>query len=369
MRYRIQIVFFCISAFICTYFVGFSQSPTPFISSITLEAKQINGLIYPHHPFINYLIDDFEHGFEFQVRTKTYGRTSYDAYYRFPSLGIAYQNISLGNPQKLGRTSALFAVFDSPIIASNHFTCGYQGNFGIAMAHKSLSESTYNNLLSSKYNYYIGFDFYTEYSWLSKNNIRLALELSHMSNGKIITPNIGINSYQLSVAYSRKLWENKEIKPQIEKLHIPRTHGVNIGIFGGLKSDDYLTEKLYPTSTIDLDYEFHCFPKYSIAAGFDIFYDNSLQALRPLFTKISDHINIIEYGIHLGTYIHYSHMCFIVQAGKYIKADTKKPDYYSRVGLRYNWDRYFINLGLKSHKTTADFIEIGGGYRITWKKN
>jgi len=65
---------------------------------------------------------------------------------------------------------------------------------------------------------------------------------------------------------------------------------------------------------------------------------------------LTDDLSVI---MHLGTYAF----------NKY--KDGKKILVYSKLGVRYTFaERYFANIVLKTHTTTADYIEFGLGFRI-----
>lgn len=351
------LVFFFIS------YLSFSQSKFPLINNIYFEEKLYKGAVLPHHSFMNNLVDEYIVGLEFQCKTDTYGRSPYDSLYRFPSYGIGFSTYSLGNIDKLGQASTLFALLDIPIYRGNKFSFGYQTNLGLAYANKSLESSIYNTALSSHMNFYLGADATCKYTFKDKSKLSLGLELSHISNGKTKTPNLGINAFVLSAAYMYQMREPVHSSHFTSNIAFQK-HCFNIGVSSAYKSDEYLTNKKYPTSTLLGEYEYRFCAKYGIGLGGDVFYDQSLYANKSIPEKVIQRSEIIETGIHSGVFVHYSHMTFLVQVGKYTSTKSNKPDYFSRVGIRYQYKKAFVNLSMKSHKTTADFLEIGCGYSI-----
>lgn len=340
--------------FICLYSVVlYSQSLGEF------EIKLITGSILPHHQSIAFNVSEYQRGIEIQYKQQAHSRSVFDSLYHNPLFGIGYQCISLGNTEKLGYASHVFASLDINLISLASSRIGFEQNLGLSYAHSSLQKSPFNTALSSAINFYAGIDLYAQYSFLSHHSIRTGIELSHISNGKIKTPNLGLNSIAISLAYSYIPYlQSSTIKSKHIKWH---THSLYTSISGAYKSDDFLGTKKYPVATHLLEYQYRLSAKYGLLIGSNAFYDDTQFAFKRLPSTFWEHVNYLEYGFHGGFAAHYNNLSLYLCHGYYIKRIGKKPPYFSRVGIRYSFQPYFVNLSIKSHKTTADFLECGIG--------
>lgn len=348
--------FYVCTGLLLLSFNGFSQIRGE------IQAKILTGTIIPHHSSIAFLLNEYQKGIELQYKQKAKHTSQFDSLYRFPKFGIAYQHISLGNMQQLGYASNCFALMDILMYSHKKTSIGFEQNLGVSYVHTPLDISPYNTAISNHINFHVGIDVYYEYTIRSHHTIRTSIELSHISNGKIKTPNLGLNSATLGIAYSYTPYNLHN--SNLTKQRTWYRHTILTGIHGSYKSDDFLSKTKYPVATALLEYQYRISAKYGVLLGGNGFYDQSHFALKPLPDSYSTYIQNIEYGIHSGLAAHYNNMSIYICMGKYFRTTSNKPSYFSRVGIRYSFPRYFINFSIKSHKTTADFLECGLGVYI-----
>lgn len=351
---RVRQIFFFLYLYINTCcFPVFAQQSSEF------QAKYIRGTLLPHHESIAFVVSDYQNGVEFQYNQRANHISIYDSLYRFPKFGIGYQFVSLGNTQKLGYASNLFGSMQISLFSNQKSNLGFEQNLGLSYIYSPLEISPYNTALSSRINFYAGIDIYYEYRISQTHTIKSGIELSHISNGKIKTPNLGLNSIGVSMAY---IYTTTLItKPQKIK-HIPRQqHALYSLISGAYKSDDFLGTKKYHVASALLEYKYVPNRRYGILAGINSFYDQTIFSIQTNNTTLNQKLHILEYGIHSGIAAHYNNMYIFICSGMYIKASNNKPPYYSKVGIRYSYHNLLFNFSVKSHKTTADFLECGIG--------
>ena len=316
------------------------------------ETKLHYGTILPHYSFLNYLVEEPQTAFEIQIRrTSNYAKV-HSSLFRFPDYGIGYTHTSFGNRDILGYASSLFAVLDVPIFSSPTWALFYQCNFGAAYIYKPLSKSLFNIAMSSPFNFFIGIDLQVQYMFLNNHACRFGVDMSHVSNGKIHTPNLGLNSMTYTVSY---LYSFSELCQDYtyynrKKLTLPFMYSTIIS--GGLKTNEYLHSQLYPTSSLIFELQKIMWYTYGFTLGADLFYDASK-------TKS------IHTGLHSGIEVYYLPFSFSMQIGMYTFHKSIEHNYFNRIALRYYTKQsYCIQLGLKTHGTTADFLEIGMGYQF-----
>jgi len=332
-----------------------------------LEAKILFGSVLPHYSYMNYLSESYQKGIALHYTIMPKRLILYDRIWKYPSYGVGLRHITMGNAEKLGNISTLYAVFDGKFFYKFfRFTPYYQINTGLAYAHKNMKKSLYNTAVSSPLSFFAAINCGVQYNINYASNIRFGIELEHLSNGKTTTPNLGFNSLLLTVAYKQGFLRYSQ-KSRINDFSSPTTshHRINLTAAGFFKTDDFVTEKKYFTSVFFAEYEWLSNAYWwGLQAGGDYFYDRSIAARKSAPSTWSEHKRLMDVGVHAGTFVKYSHMVMFLQMGRYIGSNTQSADFFTRVGLRYEWQRLFANVSLRAHGATAQSVEMGVGYKI-----
>jgi hypothetical protein len=339
-----------------------------FINGLKVTLKFNHGIVLPHHSSVQYLIEKRITGFELQLATQSYGRTVYDQLYRYPRLGIGFLSTSLGNDNILGRGNALFGFMDFPFSKNNDkLTLNYQIDFGIGYLNKTYNTETnlMNIAISNNFNAFIGLDLCGRYCINSKNEVQAGIKMFHFSNGKLSTPNLGINSAVLSVGYLFGIKPAQHQRRTIINLVNKKKRSYDIVLSAGAKASDQIIGKDYFVSSLVFDYRYFPKYKYGYGIGTDFFYDGSVgpNKVADLGGKYTNS-DAFQAGIHAGLYPTYSKIIIVVQCGVYVYSSYNKyADFYSRIGFRYKiYKNLLFNMTLKSHYAIADYIEWGIGY-------
>ena len=342
------------------------------LNGLTLETKVHYGFIYPHHKAIEYLLGGNIKGFEINLSTHSFGRHPWEELYRYPRYGVGYNFTDFANPKILGYAHGFFGYIDIPFYRpKGNFSFNYQVDGGVSYITEKYE--IYNNPLdlaiSSSVDVYIGLDFIARLKIDKKHEIKTALELTHYSNGKWRSPNLGLNTVTISAAwlYSLKPSQVPRSQPFFDGY---KRNFTEILLNTGFKRDDLLNEKLYMISSAIIDYYRGFSPKYAYGGGVDFFYDPSLAPTREYEEDtIGSNSDNFQIGTHLGFRIRYNRLSIILNAGYYCHANFYKYSrIYSRLGMRYTLtDNILINFTLKAHYAIADYIEWGIGYRFNSK--
>lgn len=308
-------------------------------------------------------------GAEISLSTQSKGTHYWEYLYRYPRYGMAYTYSNFNNKDVFGYAHALFSFIDIPLYRTqSKFSLNYEIALGLAAFTKTYDvyENPLNLTISSTINVYIGLDLEARYKLNKNNELKAAVELSHYSNGKTKSPNLGINALSASLGWLHTLkpeWESvNTVERPAHKKHI-----VEMVLNMGGKRDDLLNDEVYLITTLVGDYYYSGFTKYAFGGGFDLFYDESLAITNAETNNIVlNSGDNYQAGFHLGLMARYNKMSVILQAGNYVHANFKKyTSVYSRLGLRYSiTDQLLINLSLKAHYAIADYVEWGIGYRF-----
>jgi len=339
------------------------------INGIRVEAKLHYGIVLPHHKAIQYVLRDNIKGAEITLSTESKGRHYWESLYRFPRYGIGYYYNDFSNPDILGKSHSAFGFIDVPFYRERgKLSLSYQVAFGIGLFTKTYEtyENPLNMAISKVSNAFIGFDIIARYKVGNHHELKSALELSHYSNGKKRSPNMGINTITFTTAWLYSLKPVKYKNKQTNKVNYKK-HFYELIYNAGTKRDDMLNERLYFISTIIFDYNYAFTPKYAVGAGVDLFYDQSLSHIKAFEEKepLASHDNY-QAGAHFGLRARFGRLNIVLNAGRYVYANYYKyTAIYSRLGMRYALtEKLLFNLTIKAHHAIADYLEWGLGYRF-----
>jgi len=328
------------------------------------------GAILSHHESIMYSLDKNITGLELALSTKTYGRNGWDKLYRYPGLGVGYLYTTLGNRDIFGNAHALFAFIDFPFTAKERkLYFGYRISFGLGYINRQYDvvENPLNMAISTGLNLFGSLRLHTNYYLNKRNELVASLEFFHFSNGKLESPNMGLNVGTLNIGYR---WRFKNLKYETLPFKAPalsEKHQTEFVITSGAKTDDQLNDRIYFISSMMCDYKYNISDKYATGVGMDIFYDQSLGPNKVAARNGSyDSRDLFQGGIHGSIYARYSRLTAFGNIGTYVYATyIKYTRVYTRIGLRYDIShKIMVNLSLKAHYANADFLEWGIGYRL-----
>ncbi|MDR1544193.1 MAG: acyloxyacyl hydrolase [Prevotellaceae bacterium] len=354
--------------------------------------------------------------FEFQST----GEKQWEHIWNFPTLGIGFLGVDLGNPQILGQAFAIYPYLLVPVAKSGIFNLNLKFGAGMSFFTKTwnrcdtilgINAPTANSTIGSVANIYLNaganFEFFVTENW----SITADLGYSHMSNGSILTPNQGLNilygqlgaKHYFSKAYHTNFYKN----PAYE---LPYDFCANITVSGGLRELYYSENKIYPVGSVHAGLTFKVANWYALGFGADAFYDGVFdkrphvlgeanQPNPPVFQRYKideDNIaNKFRGGISINNEFIIGKVTALFDWGIYVydpirnaypaphsKYGNKRPMFYSydiekedgwnyfRLGIRYRiWDNIFVSAAVKTHLQKAEMIEFGVGYLLPFAKN
>jgi hypothetical protein len=370
----IKYQFFFSSLLVLNFYIGaVHASPADslhLINNLRLGAEIHYGSVLPHNKTIEYSLNKNIERLQLTLTTNSYGRSYWDKRFRYPIYGVGYLYSSLGNKEVFGHAHAIFLFMDIPFSSrEKNFSLGYQINFGISYLDRifDISENPLNMAISSRLNVYGCFNINARFKLGDRQELIAGFNLSHYSNGKLATPNLGINTCTFSAGYTYAILPVRYSRGQYTEKPVVKKHQAEVIVSGGTKTDDQLTGTYFFISTLVVDYKYITGLKYSIGAGTDLFYDPSLGP-----NKVAEEggsytsADLFQLGMHGAVYSRYSRLNIMLQVGAYVHANYYKyARVYSRVGIRYEIAPHILlSLSLKSHYAIADYIEWGVGYRF-----
>ncbi len=203
----------------------------------------------------------------------------------------------------------------------------------------------------------------------ANNALYASLDITHFSNANTRMPNLGYNFLLAGLGITHS-FNKKTINPK--NIH-HKTNNLRIELMGKWASRQMTIDDRknigMGLAAINLSY-----PQSPIARwlmGINYFYDRSYvhTDLKPLPSRFGLG-RVSEVALSAGHMYLIGRVAFTAEGGIYLyrPAPTKRR-YYEAVGMRYyintNW---FVCTRLKAHLTSADYVELGLGYKIDTKQ-
>lgn len=336
---------------------------------VILEPKLHAGMILPFYDALNYLIQDDIYAFDLSVGFPTYGKDYWEKLYHYPRSGIGYSFWSLGNNEVFGKAHVLYGYLNFPIYKrAEKYSINYQISVGGAYLTKIFDkyDNHLNRAISSHTNIYTRLGIDGKISLSPRCKLVLEAGATHFSNGKIRSPNYGINAgtFSLGVNYRFNDKDNSIQEQEVPEIGNRYIHSVIYT--AGSKVYDNLLGKKYFVSSLSYNLERVMSQRRRLGLGTDIFYDGAIrEALASEDgTPENDFIKLIRVGLHTSYSIRYKKIVTAIQIGYEIYSKyTVLTPIYDKILIQYLITKNMIGtIALKSHFGKADCLEYGIGY-------
>lgn len=331
------------------------------------EVRMISGFVVDHSSSMAFAIKKPVKSFQINILRHSNGRENWHQYYGFPITGFGYYYVDLGNPEVLGRAHSLFGIIDFPLVRKNNWSLNFNSGIGLSYFDTffNMENNIYNSAMGSHINSYFDFSIDIQINVFRTIFIGNSFGLTHSSNGRVNTPNLGINLFTYRLAIRRVNYIS--IEPEkTPKTVYNKKYQFNIVPSFGIREREYPGGTKFFVHSIMFNVEKPVNAKGNMNAGIDFFYDSSIRLIYE-----NDSIFNINYfdqtylGAHAGYTVVFGQFSVIFQQG--IKLYTNEPGteaLYQRIGANYKIAKHIIiNFALKSYFAKAEFVELGIGFR------
>jgi hypothetical protein len=343
-------------------------------SNLLLEGRVNYGFLVNHHLEMKIFNSHFP-AFEINLGKETYGERRWQQMYSYPIIGVAYWYSHLGNSPLLGHAHAIFPYVNHPLIRNEKHEFNFRIGLGLAYLTKRFDRLNNYKYLAIGSHINAAANLMLEYRWRfsTRMNAAVGLALMHFSNGSTKTPNYGINTPAINLAFAYRL--SKE-NPYINKKLLPELY-----LF---EFDDKRTIFLDAGSTVaykDMGGEYgrtftiynlfgNIFKPVSFKSAFGIGSDITLDRSDPFFAEkqgiiFKNSFQKLRIGINAAYKLSMSKLAYNFNYGIYVSGQVHPTITYMKLGLHYdissNW---FGCLVLRTHWAQADFVGLGIGYKL-----
>lgn len=302
-------------------------------------------------------------------------------YYNSMSYGVGFYTGYIGDPDVLGNPNALYGFVDLPIGkqgTGKRTTWSFNPAFGLTYNLKAYnpSENPTNDAIGASFAVYIALAGKGHTVVTRELDISYGIDFTHFSNGRSFMPNYGLNMVGLNFGMryhfnsdQRKLSKDpytEQVLParykRVRSIKVPKESSNKINILtsigtvqngfeenqnGGYPSNRYFTFSGY------VEYVHNFDMMHGIAAGIDLFYDESLVISHP--------DNRYLLGYHIGYDYTFWRITVKTQLGGYIGDDKGKNSIWARPGVQYKINNWLsAHVALKTRRGfAADWAEFG----------
>ncbi len=325
--------------------------------------------------------------FEFRFGVKGYGQKSWHQIYRYPTYGLGiYQAFFIPHQNQLGNPGAIYMFFNQSLLGNEKISLGYDLSTGIA--YNFLNYDPEHNpeqlAIGTARNIIFQLEAETAFRILKRLDGSVGIGFTHFSNGRIRTPQRGVNLYHLTgklryhlgVLYRkdgfREGWPGVRPDPihHILPKFNPRWE-FYLCASGGVATPEgehlWVNRDLhYFVASTDLSASFHYAYFGKLGLGVDFFWDESVNEYHVTPEGSLPFAEEFYWGGHIGHEIMIHRFRVVTHLGINLAQREYKGKWYGRIGLRFDISKhFFLRSTLKFPAGfKADYIEWGVGYAI-----
>ena len=358
----------CSILFAQCYYLSAQQTDYPIYTSI----KYGNGFILPHHPEMKTIIIGHPSFYELDLAFSTFGKYEWQRRYNYLKIGLLTSAIDYKNAAVIGKSFQSCGYIAFPLIKTPRHLVYAKTAWGIAYITKVFNhQNNYKNNV-------IGTHFNIATQAILQYQLRLTprfswngnLNFYHISNGAIKNPNNGFNILAASTGITYELGNSMPLLEQdsIFPPYDPFWES-EIRMFLGAKevypieSGKNIAGSIGYSMTRNLNY------KSAVQFGVELFYNGgNVKTILNDYPNVSK-LSAAQLGIPVGYILKIDRFSAGIFLGiyaydKYLISGR----FYNRLGMQYRFKNNLkIYYYLKTHKTTADYLEFGLGYNFRKK--
>ncbi len=341
-----------------------------------IETHSLTGKVFKHEAKFTLPIPDITTGIDINFISHTYGRKAWEQRRHYPRIGFAITGINYGIDSVYGKVFGFYPNITLPLLSGKKLEWTLRLGNGVGYVTKQYSRvnpvNTTNVAVSSRLNDFILFISDANYHVNKHWDVKAGAFITHISNGSVRKPNLGINVTGVSagITYfpvtSRPARLERDLKPLSNRYLLQLRYGMS------LVSSNTAGGPLYPVyvGTGYVSRRWHSHNK--AFAGLDYSYHKNI------YTQLRD--NRLEAGneaqqsyksaIIAGNEFMLGRVGISVQAGVYLNhAYRHREDVYEKVSAIYYFalkergpiKEFFLFTSLKSHLNVAEMGELGLG--------
>lgn len=344
--------------------IGFSDA---------IEFEWYQGIILAHSPEMVQVIKGHPTGQMLSFVNKTNGEKSWHKIFNYPDYGYFLTHQDYENPT-IGQN------FGAGVFYDFYFFKRY---LSIKLAQGVAYNTNPHNLENNNKNTAFGSHFLfntnltiglKRYNIFKNFGLQAGLTLTHFSNGRISSPNSGINTYNLNVGVNYNFEKPKPKLDSVTAFSMKYTEPVRYNFVArfGVNENPTIGSGQKPFYHLGVYADKRINRKSAIQIGIDAFFTTSkkeyikYRAIAFPEKKVDINTDYRRIGVFIGHELFISKISLETQIGYYLY-DPFAADWriYDRIGAKYYINKsLFGGLAIKTHGLLAEAAEFSIGYRL-----
>jgi len=341
--------------------------------SYAIDVEFFRGNIIAHSPDLYQLITGHPEGLMLSFSKKTHGKEEWQSLYNYPDYGGYFLLQDFKN-EILGKNYAVGAFYNFYFLNRNLTVKVAEG---LAMTTNPYNKETNskNKAFGSKLMGNINFGFnYKKENIIDKFGIQAGILFTHFSNGRIKSPNSGINTYNLNlgVNYNFDAIPNKKRDSISYKMKFTEPIRYNFVLRTGFNESVEVNSGQKPFYHIGFYADKRINKKSALQLGTELFLTTSnkeyikFRSIAFPEIPVDPNTDYKRVGVFVGHELFINRIAIETQVGYYVYKPFKMDaPIYDRLGMKYYIsNKIFAGFSLKTHMFLAEAMEVVIGVRL-----
>lgn len=344
---------------------------------IAVEANFMAGKVLKHTSKFRPPIPELSTAFNVALLKQTIGTKDWEQRRHYPIWGVGLTYTNYGIDSIYGSSIGLCLFAQKCIIRGKRLEWTVSGGLGLGYVTRHYERSptwdTLNNVIGSEINNYTLMQTDLRYRIDAHWSIQAGLNFSHLSNGALKQPNLGINLYGGHIGL--RYWPGGD-RPTFIDRERPRLHNrvlaqARLGI--AFNESGNADGPIYPTYLASGYASWRYKSRNKVFIGLDYSYHTRIYAFQRNNEINVGHerANSWKSAVFFGHEWLFGRLGVMAQIGIYIKEAALTLDpFYEKIGYNYYLiqtehgalKELWISTLLKTHKSNAELVEWGLGF-------
>lgn len=338
-----------------------------------IDINYLHGNILPHTQNMYHLITGHPDGLMVSFSRQTHSAKEWERVYANPDYGLYFLYQDFKNPF-LGKNYAVGAHYNFYFLNRNLI---FKIASGLAMTTNPYDkeENSKNGAFGSKFMGNINLMLaYKKENIIDRFGIQSGLFFTHFSNGRIKSPNSGINTYGINLGVNYNLDEpvKREIDTVSVNLKFKEPIRYNFVLRTGFNESPVANSGQFPFYHVGFYADKRMNRKSAWQLGtevfFSTFYKDFIKYQSVAFPEknIDPNTDYKRVGVFAGHELFINRLSLELQVGYYVYQPYKEDvPFYDRLGVKYYLSKkIFTGVSLKTHMFVAEAVEFVIGTRI-----
>lgn len=340
-------------------------------------------------------------GLNFGIEFPSSRQRPWQQYLNDPTVGIGLSYLNLGN-DTMGEGLAMYPYIRINGLRTEHMNATLKVAAGLVVVNghykETLNQPIPNKTFGSALNSYLSAGLNFDFPITSSVAINTELGFYHISNGRTVEPNKGVNVLYGGLGLIATMNQAHDQEKTPERFpDLPYKWSLNITAAAGAHNAALEDPKKFFVSTFHVGAVYSLKSWYAIGPGLDVFFNDAVtsETARELYCKDHIYTNVqkVKVGLSIDNEVKFGDVTAMVDWGLYVVNpsrnyyfddhkiyghdhklpllyNTEGPSsqeacHYIRFGLKYRvWDNLYLQALAKTHLHVCEYIEFGVGYQI-----